>query len=53
MIAAWELDELPDDWIDAALVLTDEFEEIKAAQQKIETSRAAWLKRMEYRSYLN
>ena len=42
VIAAWEVDQLPDTWIDAFAVLRDEMPEMVEHFQRVERERAKW-----------
>lgn len=42
VVAPWEVDDLPDEWIDAAKGLTDELPEMAAGAQAVEDHLKKW-----------
>lgn len=42
VISPWELDELPDEWLDAALALTTDLQQIRQGTQQVEKRLAEW-----------
>lgn len=42
VISPWEVNDLPDEWIDAAKGLTSELAELRAGTQQVEDRLARW-----------
>ena len=45
VIAAWEVDELPDDWIDTMTALATKMPGLQAGLAKLEANKQAWRNR--------
>lgn len=41
-IGAWEIDQLPDDWIDAMVLTGTKLQALQRGLQKLETYKQAW-----------
>lgn len=42
VIAAWEVDQLPDDWLDAMIALTTDFSGMQKGLAKVDAELSAW-----------
>lgn len=43
VIAAWQVDELPDDWITSLAAYSDGYIDIQNAEKKLQKNREQWL----------
>jgi hypothetical protein len=50
-VMPWEVDELPDEWMDAFAGIADDLPEVTAMVRAQEKVRDEWLKKSGYRSY--
>ncbi len=48
----WEVDEVPEEWVNAICGLVDELPGMTAMVKRQEQARSEWLSRNGYRSYL-
>ena len=47
----WEVDELPEEWLDLFSGMVDELPAVRQMVQEQESMRQEWLKKNEYRKY--
>lgn len=50
-VMPWEVDELPDEWMDAFTGMVDDLPAVTAMVKAQEKTRDEWLKKNEYRKY--
>jgi hypothetical protein len=49
VVAPWEIEQLPDDWLDTFLALNNDMPEMQEGQKKVEDLRAKWLQSQGYK----
>jgi len=50
-VMPWEVDELPEEWLDLFSGMVDELPAVRQMVQEQESMRQEWLKKNEYRKY--
>lgn len=50
-VMPWEVDELPEEWLDLFSGMVDELPEMNRMVKEQESTREAWLRKNEYRKY--
>jgi hypothetical protein len=50
-VMPWEVDELPDEWMDAFTGIADDLPEVTAMVRAQEQTRDEWLRKNDYRKY--
>jgi hypothetical protein len=50
-VMPWEVDELPDEWLDVFVGMVDELPALMDLVKEQEKAREEWLKKNEYRKY--
>lgn len=53
VVRPWELDDLPDEWVDAYLGLTVHLPAMRARQERIDKKFSSWRKKHGYKGLVN